>query len=83
MKYCPLISVYGSLTLNIGNFMNAVCPLKKSTKTDPKDIKSFLQDVLITQNERFPEQIYSKFMQVTAWIVKMNGANFRSVDDSD
>lgn len=81
-NYCPLISVYGSLTLNVGNFMEAVCPLKKRPKTDPKDIKTFLTETLYNIQQKFPSTIYERFMTVTSWIVKMNGRSFRNLDDS-
>lgn len=42
MKFCPMITVYGLHSLNIGNFLNAIVPLKKPTKCEPKDLKIFL-----------------------------------------
>jgi len=46
MRLCPMIFVYGGLSLNVGNFLNAIVPLKKPTKTDPADIKSFLSEAM-------------------------------------
>ena len=82
-KYCPMISVYGNLLLNPGNFMNAVCPLRKSVKCDPRDIKDFLADTMVNYDNQFSGFVQSKFMEVTTWIVKMNGRLFTSLDDSE
>ena len=46
MVLCPMISVYGLHSLNIGNFLNAIVPLKKSTKCEPKDLKVFLTQTM-------------------------------------
>lgn len=40
-KRCPVIVVYNNLTLNPGKFLVNVCPLKKKTTVDPRDIGAF------------------------------------------
>lgn len=42
MKLCPMISVYGNLSLNVGYFLERIVPLKKATKCEPKDVTGFL-----------------------------------------
>lgn len=39
--HCPVIVVYNNLTLNAGQFLVNICPLKKKVKCDPKDISIF------------------------------------------
>ena len=78
-----MITVYGNLSLNVGNFLSTVCPLKKSTKCDPKDIKVFLSQTLHNMDATFPDFIYQKFMQVTTWITKINGRVFKILEESD
>jgi hypothetical protein len=38
-KMCPIIILYNNLSVNAGNFLVNICPLKKKATTDPKDIK--------------------------------------------
>jgi len=40
-KKCPVIVVYNNLTLNAGQFLVSICPLKRKVKCDPKDIEVF------------------------------------------
>ena len=37
-KNCPIIILYNNLCVSPGAFMSKKCPLKKATKTDPKDL---------------------------------------------
>jgi len=83
MKFCPMISVYGLHSLNIGNFLNAIVPLKKSTKCEPKDIKIFLTETMYAYDKSFIEFVQSKFMSVASWLVLINGRFFKSMEDSD
>lgn len=39
---CPIIILYNNLSVNAGNFLVNICPLKKKATTDPKEIKTFL-----------------------------------------
>lgn len=48
---CPLIILYNNLSVNAGNFLVTVCPLKKKATLDPKDIKLFLQEQTKLKNE--------------------------------
>lgn len=73
MRLCPMISVYGNLSLNVGNFLEAIVPLKKSTKTDPKDIKLFLSETMYSLDKQFTDFVHNKFMSVTSWLVLING----------
>lgn len=41
-KHCPIIILYNNLCVSPGNFLSKKVPLKKSTKTDPKDLGQFL-----------------------------------------
>ncbi len=52
-KMCPIIILYNNLSVNAGNFLNNICPLKKKPTTDPKDIKSFLQEQALLRNSTF------------------------------
>lgn len=83
MRLCPMISVYGNLSLNVGNFLEAIVPLKKSTKTDPKDIKLFLSETMYSLDKQFTDFVHNKFMSVTSWLVLINGRAFKALEDSD
>lgn len=78
-----MISVYGNLSLNVGNFLTFICPLKKPTKCEPKDIKVFLSETLFNIDKQFTEFVQNKFMTVTSWLVMVNGRIFKAVEDSD
>jgi hypothetical protein len=52
-----VIVVYNNLTLNAGQFLVSVCPLKKKTKCDPKDIAVFYQEQTIAKNNSFSTDI--------------------------
>lgn len=41
-KMCPILILYNNLSVNAGNFLINICPLKKKSKTDPKDITQFI-----------------------------------------
>ena len=43
-KLCPIIILYNNLQVNAGNFLVNVCPLKKKSTLDPKDINQFLAE---------------------------------------
>ena len=43
-KSCPLIILYNNLSVNAGNFLVTVCPLRKKATLEPKDIKLFLAE---------------------------------------
>jgi len=83
MKLCPMISVYGNLSLNVGNFLNAIVPLRKATKTEPKDIKIFLSETMYNYDKQFTDFVHNKFMSVTSWLVLINGRLFKALEDSD
>jgi len=52
-KMSPIIILYNNLCVNPGIFLARKCPLKKQTKTDPKDIGEFLKDELKTKDGDF------------------------------
>ncbi len=83
MTFCPMISVYGLHSLNIGNFLKAIVPLKKEPTCDPKDLKVFLTLTMQEYDKQFIDFVQSKFMTVTSWLCLINGRFFKSIDDSD
>lgn len=50
-KFCPLIILYNNLYCNPGQFLTKKCPLKKETKCDPKDLRTFLLEELVALDE--------------------------------
>jgi len=48
------------------------CPLKKSTKCDPKDINQFLESELQVKDEEFEKKLDLSYIKLVQWIVKMN-----------
>ena len=71
-KGCPIIILYNNLCLNPGNFMVRKCPLRKSTKTDPKDINEFLKSELQNKDQEFSEKVDTYYFKLVNWVVKMN-----------
>lgn len=49
-KLCPTIILYNNLQVNPGNFLVSICPLKKKSTTDPKDINAFLREELVKRH---------------------------------
>lgn len=43
-KLCPIIILYNNISVNAGNFLVSVCPLKKKSTLEPKDINQFLSE---------------------------------------
>jgi len=43
-KMSPIIILYNNLCVNPGVFLAKKCPLKKSTKVDPKDLPTFMKE---------------------------------------
>jgi WASH complex subunit 7 len=82
-KICPLIVVYNNLTLNVGNFLSIVCPLKKRPKLDPKSVTQFLGDTLEKFDANFMGFVNKTFMRVVTWIIEVNSRLFTSLDDGD
>ena len=68
----PIIILYNNLCVNPGVFLAKKCPLKKSTKCDPKDINSFLVDELKIKDEDFERKLELNYIKLVQWIVKMN-----------
>lgn len=56
-KMCPIIILYNNLCLNPGAFLVKKCPLKKPTKTEPKDIAEFLGSELVQKDQDFSEKV--------------------------
>ena len=56
-KMCPIIILYNNLCLNPGHFLVKKCPLKKPTKTEPKDIGEFLGSELVQKDQDFSEKV--------------------------
>ena len=82
-KVWPLIVVYNNLTLNIGNFLSVVCPLKKKPSLDPKSVSTFLQDTLTKYDNSFSAFVNQTFMKVVVWIIEVNGRLFSVLEDGD
>ena len=82
-KICPLIVVYNNLTLNIGNFLSVVCPLKKKPTLDPKSVSTFLQDTLTKYDNNFTAFVNQSFMKVVTWIFEVNGRLFSILEEGD
>lgn len=76
-KLCPLIILYNNLQVNAGNFLVDVCPLKKKTTCDPKDIKAFQKEATAKKSELFQPAINQLYMKLIAWIVKMNSDSLK------
>ena len=56
-KLCPIIILYNNLCVNPGAFMSRKVALKKSAKTEPKDIKTFLQEELMKRDTAFVSKV--------------------------
>lgn len=82
-KICPLIVVYNNLTLNVGNFLSIVCPLKKKPTLDPKSVSQFLGDTLYKFDENFNVFVNKQFMRVVTWIIEVNGRLFSVLEEGD
>lgn len=82
-KICPLIVVYNNLTLNIGNFLTVVCPLKKKPSLDPKSVSTFLGDTLHKFDANFIAFVNKTFMKVVTWIIEVNGRLFTVLEEGD
>lgn len=82
-KICPLIVVYNNLTLNVGNFLSVVCPLKKKPTLDPKSVSQFLVDTLQRFDANFIAFVNNTFMKVVTWIIEVNGRLFSSLEEGD
>jgi len=82
-KICPLIVVYNNLTLNVGNFLTVVCPLKKKPKLDPKSVPHFLSDTLGNFDANFIGFVNKNFMKVVTWIIEVNSRLFTSLEEGD
>jgi len=82
-KICPLIVVYNNLTLNIGNFLSVVCPMKKKPTLDPKSVSIFLGDTLHRFDSNFLSFVNNTFMKVVVWIIEVNGRLFSALEESD
>jgi hypothetical protein len=52
--------------------MSRKVALKKVTKTEPKDIKQFLQQELMARDNAFVSKVELHYMKLVQWIVKMN-----------
>ena len=55
-----------------GNFLSKKVPLKKSTKTDPKDLGQFLIDQLISKDREFVGKVELFYVKLVQWVIKMN-----------
>ena len=82
-KICPLIVVYNNLTLNVGNFLTIVCPMKKKPTLDPKSVTNYLSDVMDKFDNNFPTFVNKMFMRVVVWIIEANGRLFTSLEEGD
>ena len=82
-KVCPLIVVYNNLTLNVGNFLSLVCPLKKKPTLDPKSVSNFLGDTLRRFDDNFLSFVNKQFMRVVTWIIEVNGRLFSALEEGD
>ena len=71
-KMSPIIILYNNLCVNPGTFLAKKCPLKKPTKTDPKDLKEFMKEELKAKDADFPRQVDLYYVKLVQWIVKMN-----------
>jgi hypothetical protein len=77
---CPIIILYNNLSVNAGNFLVNICPLKKKATTDPKDIKSFLQEQAQLKNSTFNAQLHQLYLKLLSWIVQMNSDSLRDME---
>lgn len=75
--------MYNNLTLNIGNFLSVVCPLKKKPTLDPKSVSTFLGDTLTKYDNSFTAFVNQSFMKVVAWIFEVNGRLFSVLEEGD
>jgi len=75
--------VYNNLTLNVGNFLTVVCPLKKKPTLDPKSVGNFLNDTLVRFDNNFLAFVNTQFMRVVTWIIEVNGRLFSVLEDGD
>lgn len=83
-KKCPVIVVYNNLTLNAGQFLVSICPLKKKVKCDPKDIQVFQAEETKLKNARYSDEIKKQYMKLVTWIVQMNSDALKdSVTNAD
>lgn len=69
---CPIIILYNNLSVNPGVFLTKKCPLKKSTKCDPKDIGQFLRGELSLRDSDFSRKLDVSYIKLVNWIIKMN-----------
>jgi len=69
---CPLIILYNNLSVNAGNFLVTVCPLKKKATLEPKDIKLFLAEQTKLKNDQYQTQMHLYYLRLVPWIVRMN-----------
>lgn len=74
---CPIIILYNNLQLNAGNFLVQICPLKKKTKCEPKDISVFQLEQVADKSKVFNSQISQLYLKLISWIVKMNSDSLK------
>ena len=55
-KKCPIIILYNDIYLNAGRFLTQVCPLKKKTSVDPKDIGLFMDTEVQNKAASFAQE---------------------------
>jgi len=70
-KQCPIIILYNNLTLNAGNFLVNVCPVKKAT-VEPKDINAFLKEQVALKEKSFSFTMQQHYLRLVKWVVEMN-----------
>lgn len=75
--------MYNNLTLNVGNFLTIVCPLKKRPTLDPKSVSNFLQDTMLKFDANFLTFVNTNFIKVVRWIIDVNGRLFSVLEEGD
>jgi len=55
-----------------GKFLTTKCPLRKSTKCDPKDLGEFMMMELNRLDAEFSARSNSYYINIVHWVTKMN-----------
>lgn len=71
-KNCPIIILYNNLCVSPGNFLAKKVPLKKPTKTEPKDLGVFLMSELAEKDKEFVGKVELFYVKLVQWVIKMN-----------
>ena len=68
----PILILYNNLFVQPGTFLTTVCTLTKKCKTEPSDIKVFLQQECYFREKLFAATVKQYYMRLVNWITLMN-----------